>query len=677
MNFKKFTIVLLFFVIISLTSVSAADNMTDDMMINSIDDSQNDDLLSSDVSDIQDRINNAKAGDEIDLGTNKAYDFNSSQIIITKSITIKGNNVTITGSSNNGVFSISGASDVTVSGITFKNPVELAKYGDKDFYGKAMDIRTSDNILIENCKFINYGSYGIEFSSSHDSKVQNSWFNGATTSVSGMAGTGTKAIQLMGSERISILNNTFFGQIYDSLSIASNSAYVTIENNKFINNTFAIFYGGGSTLGNKIRNNTFITCGMINTTYFSSYLNTTIPVMYSDLPYIGMKKASNYIDIVGNEFIVKDGNRIMYSEAENTEHGSPSVIGGINISNNVVKKADSSVVDESVIFYELKILLSMSIDPSDDIILKNNSFSDIPGIQKFKLELMKLEYNETSGDVKIPEAKAASKLSVVYASNGRVVVALTDTDGKAIPEQKVNYKVNGVSKSLTTDSFGNIYIEDITGLAKFEFEYYGSTSYDRCTLKAEISANPSQTNTQLIANSLTVSAASATSTDYSVTLKDANGNALKNKQVSFTFNGRIYTATTNNNGVASLKIPAAVVGNNVVTIAFTGDSNYKGSVVVSNINIVKEATKLTVGKKTFKKSAKKISVTLKSGSKALKGKKLTLKVNGKTYKATTNAKGVATFKVKLNKKGSYKATVNFAGDSVYNAAKTTSKIKIK
>ena len=41
--------------------------------------------------------------------------------------------------------------------------------------------------------------------------------------------------------------------------------------------------------------------------------------------------------------------------------------------------------------------------------------------------------------------------------------------------------------------------------------------------------------------------------------------------------------------------------------------------------------------------------------------KLCLKVKGKTYYATTNAKGIATFKVKIKKKGTFKAIIKYAG----------------
>jgi hypothetical protein len=62
--------------------------------------------------------------------------------------------------------------------------------------------------------------------------------------------------------------------------------------------------------------------------------------------------------------------------------------------------------------------------------------------------------------------------------------------------------------------------------------------------------------------------------------------------------------------------------------------------------------------------------------KAIKKAKVTLKVKGKTYKAKTNSKGKATFKIKkLTKKGTYKATVIFKGNKYYN--KLVKKVKIK
>lgn len=52
-----------------------------------------------------------------------------------------------------------------------------------------------------------------------------------------------------------------------------------------------------------------------------------------------------------------------------------------------------------------------------------------------------------------------------------------------------------------------------------------------------------------------------------------------------------------------------------------------------------------------------------------------IKIKKKTFKATTNKKGKATFKIKkLAKNGKYTATISFKGNKHYKAA--TKKVKI-
>ena len=52
-------------------------------------------------------------------------------------------------------------------------------------------------------------------------------------------------------------------------------------------------------------------------------------------------------------------------------------------------------------------------------------------------------------------------------------------------------------------------------------------------------------------------------------------------------------------------------------------------------------------------------------------------MKGKTYSAKTNKKGKAIFKIKISKKGKFKGTVTFKGDSAYKSSRKTIYIKIK
>lgn len=62
----------------------------------------------------------------------------------------------------------------------------------------------------------------------------------------------------------------------------------------------------------------------------------------------------------------------------------------------------------------------------------------------------------------------------------------------------------------------------------------------------------------------------------------------------------------------------------------------------------------------------------------MKNKKVTLKVNGRYYYATTNYKGIATFKItKLYYKGKFTATTKYYGSNYYNAVTKKSAITVQ
>ena len=167
---------------------------------------------------------------------------------------------------------------------------------------------------------------------------------------------------------------------------------------------------------------------------------------------------------------------------------------------------------------------------------------------------------------------------------------------------------------------------------------------------------------------------------FNMKLTDASGNALAKKTVTFTVNGINYQATTDSNGGATIMLALKDAKTYDLTVSFNGDEVYTSVTKTVKVKLNKEKTNVNAPKKTFKKSkkVKKVDITLKdSKGKAISNKKVTLKVNKKTYTAKTNKKGKATFNVKkLNKKGTEKYTVEFAGDTQYKACKKTGKIRI-
>jgi len=198
------------------------------------------------------------------------------------------------------------------------------------------------------------------------------------------------------------------------------------------------------------------------------------------------------------------------------------------------------------------------------------------------------------------------------------------------------------------------------------------------TVEVPVYVPVNQTATTIVSSDLAATAKIAKT--LSLALKDANGKALADKIIQVVVNGKISTIATDKNGIAKININYANAGTYYYTLSFLGDNDYKASLKAVKVTVNKQATKATFAKKTFKVKAKtkKVTFTLKDAKgNAIKGKKITFKVNKKTYTAKTNAKGIATVKVKLTKKGKYTVVAKFAGDSTYKAISKKAKITVK
>ena len=231
-----------------------------------------------------------------------------------------------------------------------------------------------------------------------------------------------------------------------------------------------------------------------------------------------------------------------------------------------------------------------------------------------------------------------------------------------------------------TSSTTDLYTLDITGSVKnsndISFVATGST----ILALQQIIVTTQKAKTAITAPSVTT--IYNTNKNFVVTLKDAKGNAVANAKVTVVLNGAKKVLTTNSKGQATLAIPANLVPKTyAVSITYAGDATHIKSSASSKVIVKKATVKLTAKKKTFKKKVKvkKYTVTLKDNKgKVMKKVKLTLKIKGKTYKATTNAKGKATFKIKkLTKKGKYTAKVTYKGDKYFNAKTAKVKITVK
>ena len=156
---------------------------------------------------------------------------------------------------------------------------------------------------------------------------------------------------------------------------------------------------------------------------------------------------------------------------------------------------------------------------------------------------------------------------------------------------------------------------------------------------------------------------------YSISIKLSGAEGWKDLEVNDTFEIKKVNIDPSTNST----------GNENNT--HTPDQSTAGKPTNTQTQSNKKATpKITAKKKTFKAKTKvkKYTITLKAGKKPVKKVRVILKIKGKTYKAKTNAKGKATFKIKkLTKKGKFKAVITFKGNKNYKPATKKVKIKIK
>jgi len=305
------------------------------------------------------------------------------------------------------------------------------------------------------------------------------------------------------------------------------------------------------------------------------------------------------------------------------------------------------------------------------------------------------EHNVTvkldSEEINLTFANIALNLNnptINYGENQNIVVNLSKpvTGIITVSVNGKNYPVNiDNSDSITVpiDETLNVGTHNVNvTFIDEENHIYGSN-----TIKITISPIKIKTNITIPE----IVAGKATTTTITLP-QNATGN------VTVIVDGNISSVENLTNGSATVTIPELSAGKHNVTISYSGDDNYAGFAQTSAVEVKepakpttqpddqkpattkKTATKITAKKKTFKAKTKvkKYTITLKAGKKAVKKVQVILKIGKKIFKAKTNAKGKATFKIKkLTKKGKYNAKITFKGNKLYKASSKKVKITVK
>ena len=273
----------------------------------------------------------------------------------------------------------------------------------------------------------------------------------------------------------------------------------------------------------------------------------------------------------------------------------------------------------------------------------------------------------------------APEITTDYLTTKYLVVTLKDSQGKALIGTQIIIDFNGV-KNYTTDSNGQVNIST-EGLASntypIKISYAGDDNHMGSNASTNVIIN--KISTQITANAVTTTY--NINKNLMIALKDIKGNALSGVQVSVKIGSSTKTYKTDKNGQVKVNVATLVPKTYTALISFAGNANYKSSSKSVKVVVNKAKAKLTAKKKTFKRKVKvkKYAVTLKTNNgKAMKKVQMTLKVKGKTFKAKTNNKGKAIFKIKnLKKAGTFKAVIKFKGNKYYKKLSKKVKIRVK
>ena len=289
------------------------------------------------------------------------------------------------------------------------------------------------------------------------------------------------------------------------------------------------------------------------------------------------------------------------------------------------------------------------------------------------------KYAAVSRNITVSVSKQDANINVSMPEN--VTVGENSTVNVVLPDDATGNVTVNVDGEVTdtvavTDGTAEVTISSLSvGNHTVEIAYSGDDKYNSASKTATITVNKDSTNIA----SADVSATYKVNKYLVINLTDSKGNPLANSTVTV----ELSTAknyTSDENGQIKVKVSSLVPKTYTAKITFKGDDKYSGSNTTAEVTVKKATAKITAKAKTFKTTTKtkKYTVTLKANGKALKNKWVYLKVNGKKYKAKTNSKGKATFKItQLNKAGKFKATVTFKGNDYYKKATKKTTIKVK
>lgn len=190
-----------------------------------------------------------------------------------------------------------------------------------------------------------------------------------------------------------------------------------------------------------------------------------------------------------------------------------------------------------------------------------------------------LKYNRTY-TINVKKASITAKdMSMNYLDGSKFKVLIKDYKGKAVKKgQSVKFYVDGkLFKTVKTDKKGyaSVVLTHVPKVHSVKVVYKATTVTKKVTVKQILSLK--KVAVKKSAKKLTLQA----------TLKKVKGKYLKNKKITFRFNGKTYAAKTNNKGVAKVTIKSNVLKKLKAGKKVTYQATYVKATVKQSVKVSK------------------------------------------------------------------------------------------
>lgn len=279
-----------------------------------------------------------------------------------------------------------------------------------------------------------------------------------------------------------------------------------------------------------------------------------------------------------------------------------------------------------------------TVDDAQDLKLTDSSDEDVAAVN--------------DGDVPIPEVQTIKMDKVTKRYNGAIQyrASFYDEYGNPLKNTKVVFEVDDYNDyEATTDSNGVALLTILINKGGHKIAALNPVTLDISTDNINVF--------EVVTGGKNIKMYYDDGNTYKVRVFGDDGKPVKaGEKVTFTIGSKKYTKKTDKNGYAKLKITSKP-GFHYIKATYKDFS-------IANSVYVKQVIKAQTGS-LGRGNLKTVKVKIKYLGKNKKNKLIKVKFNKKTYKAKTNKKGVAIFKLKGPKKlGAYNLVAIYKNSKV-------------